>query len=109
MKKFLDSRTKTRNTKLKNDKKSLKSKIEELIMKDTSKSLDRTIQFEDEGMNTDPVNITIQEDDKLVEVKTYSDIVTQTMKNASEDSLTNSTTSIPKVNQGISTFMIREN
>jgi hypothetical protein len=43
--------------KLKNDKKSLESKVEQLI-KETSKSSNVKIQVEKKGTNTDPINIT---------------------------------------------------
>jgi len=52
-------------------------------------------------MNIDQVNITTQEDDKLLEGKTYLDIAVQTMKTPSQDFVTNSTTLAPKVNQEI--------
>jgi len=63
----------TQIKKLKTDKKSLKNKLEELITK-VSKSSDVTIQVDEKILNTDSVNITTQEEDKLVEVKMYSEV-----------------------------------
>jgi len=66
-------------------------------------------------MNIDPVNTKTQDDDNLVEVKTYSDVVVQTTKISSEDPTINHTTSIAKgnqilkVNQENNTRKIREN
>ena len=81
----------TQIKKLKNDKKSLKNKLEELITKEVSKFLDVTIQGEEKETNTDTVNITTQELEKPIQVKTNSDIVVQTMEIPSDDSMINST------------------
>jgi DNA repair exonuclease SbcCD ATPase subunit len=82
----------TQIKKLKNDKKSLQNKLEQLTKKEAlinketmtepmelEKSPDVKIQVVEKGTNTDPINITTQEDAKLVEVRISSD-VTQTME-----------------------------
>ena len=66
-----------------------------------------SIHVEEKYMNKDPINITTQESDKPVEGKTYSDVAVQTMEIPSENFGSNSTTLVPKVNQEISTHMIR--
>ena len=66
-----------------------------------------TVQVEDKGTNTDPVNITTQKEDKLVEGKTYSNVAVQMMEIPSDDLISNSTI-VPEVNQEIPTHMIRE-
>ena len=98
----------TQIKKLKNDKKSLERKWEQLIKKEASKSSKVKIQVVEKGINTDPINITTKEDVNPIEVKTYSKI-------PSEDLETNEATSvreenhIPKINQENTTGMIREN
>jgi len=52
-----------------------------------------SLQVEDERKNIDPVNITTQEDEKPIEVKTYSDVAVQTKEIPSEDFVTNLMTS----------------
>jgi len=52
----------------------LKNKLEEPITKEILKPSNITIQVEEKGTNIDLVNITTQEDDKSVEVKTYSNV-----------------------------------
>ena len=47
----------TQIKKLKNDKKSLKDKLEQLTQ-EVLKSPDVTVEVEDKGTNTDPINIT---------------------------------------------------
>jgi hypothetical protein len=103
--------------KLKNDKRSLENKLEQ-IQKEASKSSGEKIQVEEKGTNTDPVNITTQEDSNLVEVKTYSDVGVQTMGIRSiltnKNSVINKATPrheeeiISKVNQENATSTIRE-
>lgn len=88
----------TQIKKLKNDKKSLKDKLEQLTQ-EVSKSLDVTVQVEEKGINTDPVNITTQGEDKLDEVKMYSEVAVPTTKYSSEDLEINHSTSITKGNQ----------
>jgi hypothetical protein len=63
--------------KLKNDRKSLENKVEQLI-KEASKSSNVKIQVEKKRTNTDPVNITTREDDNPIKVKAYSDVGVQT-------------------------------
>ena len=82
--------------KLKDDNKSLKNKLEELITKEVSKS---SVQVEERGKNMDPINITTQEDERPIEVKTYSEVAVQTVAIPSRDSKANSTTTILEVNQ----------
>lgn len=54
------------------------------------------------------MNITSQEEDKLVEEKTHLDVIVQMMNIPSEGSVPNSTTLSHEVNQNIATHMIRE-
>ena len=51
--------------------------LKQLTQKKVLKSLVVTIQVEDKGTNINPVNITTQEEDKPVEVKTYSEVAVQ--------------------------------
>ena len=60
--------------------------------------LDVIVQIEEKGTNTDPVNITIQEEDKPVEAKMYSDIAVQAMEISSEDFTINQATFVPERN-----------
>lgn len=87
----------TQIKKLKNDKQSLKNKLE-LVMKDKSKSSNVTVQIENKGMNIDPINIITQKEDKPAGGKTYLDVAIQMMKNPNEDFVTNSTTLVFEVN-----------
>ena len=57
----------------KNDKKSLENKLEEIMTK--LKSPNETTKAEEKGTDTNPFNITTQEDDKLFEVKTYASVI----------------------------------
>jgi len=66
------------------------------------------VQIESKGTNTDPGNITIQEEDKSVEEMTHLVVAVQTMNIPSECSITNSTTSSPEENLKIATCPIRE-
>lgn len=77
----------------------------EQVTYEVSKSPITTFQVENKGTNTDPVNMTIQED-KSVEETTHVDVAVQTMDIPSECSTTNSTTSSPEENlkNFISTF-----
>ena len=92
--------------KLKDDKKSLKNKLEEFLTKEVSKLSDVTHQVEDKETNTNLVNITTQEEEKPIEVKTNSDVAVQTMEIPSDDSVTNSTTTVPEVNHKITTNIL---
>jgi hypothetical protein len=104
--------------KLKNDKRSLENKLEQ-IQKDASKSSGVNIQVVEKGTNTDPIHVTTQEDVNPVEKKTYRDVGVQTMGTPSvctnRSSSINQSTSmheenrIPKLNQENTTSMIREN
>jgi len=66
-------------------------------------------------MKIDLVNTTTQDDDKLVEVKTYSYVVVWTTKISSEDPMINQATFVTKgnhilqVNQEIDTNKVRVN
>lgn len=62
------------------------------------KSLVVIVEVEDKRTNTDPVNITTQEDEKPLKVKTYSDVTVQTMEIPSDDSVANSTMTVHEVN-----------
>ena len=72
-----------------------------------------TFQVENKGTNTNPVNIKTQEEDKPVEVKTYSEVATTNI--SSEDPSINQVNSIPNrnhillVNQAINTTMLKRN
>ena len=79
--------------KLKVDDKALKDKLEQVTQEEVSKSAATTIQVENKGTNTDPVNMTTQED-KSVKETTHVDVAVQTMNIPSECSITNSTTSL---------------
>lgn len=92
---------------LKDDKKVLKGKLEQFTQEKVSKYPVVTIQVEDKGVKTDPVNMTTQED-KSVEEMTRLDVAIQMINIPSEVFVTKSTTSFPKVNQKISTHLIRE-
>lgn len=70
----------------------LKDKLEQLTQEEVLKSPVVTVQVEDKGTNTDPINITTQEKDKLVEVKTSSDVAVQTTEISSEDPTINQVT-----------------
>ena len=59
--------------KLKEDKKALKDKLEQVTREEVSKSPVTTVQVENKGTNTDPVNMTTQED-KSVEETTHVDV-----------------------------------
>jgi len=106
----------TQIKKIKNDKKSLGNKLEQLIEKEASSS--KIIQVDEKGTNTDRVNIMTQEDSNLVEVKTYSDVEIQMMGIRSiltnKNSRINKATSrhkeeiISKVNQENATCTIKE-
>jgi hypothetical protein len=82
------------------------------------KSSDIKIQVMEKGTNTDPINITTQEDANPVEVRISSDVEVQTMENPSvltnRNSMINKATQvyeediIPKVNQENTTSMIRK-
>lgn len=78
--------------KLKDDKKALKDNLEQVTQEEVSKSPVTIVQVENKGTNTDPVNMTTQED-KSVEEMTHVDVAVQTMDIPSECSITNSTTS----------------
>lgn len=95
----------TQIKKLKKGKKSLENKVQPLIEKETSNIED---QVEEKGINTDPVHVTAQEEDKPVEEKTHLDVIVQTMNIPSEGFVTNSTTSSLGVNHNIATHMIRQ-
>jgi hypothetical protein len=92
--------------KLKNDKKSLENKLEQLIEKEASKSSDVKIQVVEKGTNTDPIHITTQEGAKSVQEKTYTDVGVQTMeisgvltnKNATINKPVHEEDKTPKVN-----------
>jgi len=60
-----------------------------------SKSPNETTQVRAKGMNIDPLNNTNQEDDKPIEVKTYSDITIQTKKILSKDLAKNQMNFVP--------------
>jgi hypothetical protein len=77
----------TQIKKLKNDKKLLQNKLEQLTRKEASinketmikpmeleKSSDVKIQVVEKGTNTDPINITTQKDANLVEVRIFLDV-----------------------------------
>ena len=68
--------------KLKKDKKSLENKVQQLIEKEASNV---GIQVDEKTTNTNRVNITTQEEDKLVEVKMYSEVGVPAAKDSSED------------------------
>ncbi len=78
--------------KLKEDKKALKDKSEQVTQEEVSKSPVTIVQVENKGMNTDPVHVTTQEDKPIEEI-THIDVAVQTMDIPSECSITNSTTS----------------
>jgi hypothetical protein len=108
----------TQIKKLKNDKKLLENKLEQLIEKEASKSSDVKIQVVEKGTNTDPIHITTQEGAKSVEVRTFLDVGVQTMEIPSVLTNRNSTINkatpvheediIPKANQENTTSTIRE-
>jgi hypothetical protein len=109
----------TQIKKLKNDKKSLENKLEQLIEKEALKSSDVEVQVVEKGTNTDPIHITTQEGAKSVQEKTFSDVEEQTMGIRSILTNKNSTINkatprheeeiISKVNQENATSTIREN
>jgi hypothetical protein len=66
--------------KLKNNKKSLENKLEQIIKKEASKSSDVKIQVVEKGTNTDPVIITTQKDSNPHGEKTYKDVGVQMME-----------------------------
>ena len=49
----------------------LKDRLEQHAQEEVSKSPVITAPVEDKGTNTEPINATMQEDDKSVEGKTY--------------------------------------
>jgi hypothetical protein len=63
--------------KLQNDNKSLENKLEQLIKKEASKSLDVKIQDVEKGTNTNPIHRITQKGAKLVEVRTTLDVEVQ--------------------------------
>jgi hypothetical protein len=85
--------------KLKNDKKVLENKLEQ-IQKETSNSSGVKIQVVEKGTNTHPIHIATQEDANPVEEKTYRDVGVQTLKIpsvlTSKDSSINNATSVHK-------------
>ena len=97
----------TQIKKLKNDKKSLNDKLEQL-QNEVLKSLVVSVQVEDKGINTDPVNITSKEEEESREFKTYVEVAIQTMDIPNDDSVANSTTTTPEENQDSTTNMIKE-
>lgn len=54
---------------------------------------------DDKTTNTNPVNVTTQEEDKQVEEKTRLDVAVQMINTPSEGLVTNSTTSSPEINK----------
>jgi len=104
--------------KLKDDKKSLESKLEQFIRKEALKSSKVKILVVEKWTNTDPIHNTAKEDAKSVEEKTYTDAGVQTMETPSiltnRSSSVNNATSVHeenktlKVNQEKSTSTIRE-
>jgi len=97
----------TQIKKLKSDKKSLNDKLEQLQEK-VLKYPVVSVQVEDKRIITDLVNITTQEEEKPIEVKTNSAIIVKTMEIPSDDSITNSIMIVLEVNQEIAAHMIRE-
>lgn len=76
----------------------MKNKLEELLTKEVSKSSDTIVQVEEKRTNTEPINLTVQTNPNLTEVKTYSEVAIQMIEIPSDDSIDDSTTSIPKDN-----------
>ena len=84
----------TQIKKLKDDKKSLNEKIEQL-QEVVSNSLVISVKVEDKKTNIDPVKIITQAKNKPTEVKTQVEFAVQTMDIANDDSIDNSTTTTP--------------
>ena len=87
----------------------MKNKLKELLTKQVSKSSEVIVQVEEKRTNTDPFNLTAQTNRNLIEVKTYSEVAVQIMEIPSDDLITNSTTTIPEVNQEITINKLRRN
>jgi len=87
----------TQIKKLKNNKKSLKDKLEQLTQ-EVLKSPVVTVKVEDKGTNSNQLNVTTQEEDKQVEENPHLDVAVQMMNTPTEGSVTNSTTSSPEEN-----------
>jgi hypothetical protein len=96
--------------KLKNDKRLLENKLEQ-IQKEASKSSGVKIQVMENGTNTDPIHITAQEDVKVKLKKKHIQKL-QTMEDSSiptKQHQLREENHIPKLNEENTTSMIREN
>jgi 7-keto-8-aminopelargonate synthetase-like enzyme len=103
----------------KNDKKSLKNKLELLIENEASKFSNEQIQVMENGTIIDPIHVTTKEATKSIEKRTMSDVEVKTMEYPSVFTNRNSTINkstlvheenhISKLNQENATSMIREN
>lgn len=71
--------------------------MEQVTQEEVSKSPVATVQVENKGTNTDPMNMTTQEG-KSVEETTHADVAVQTMDIPSKCSINNSATSSPEEN-----------
>ena len=96
----------TQIKKLKKNKKSLESQVQQLIKKEASNV---GIQVDDKTKNIDSMNVATQEEDKQVEENTRFDVAVQTMNIPSECFITNSTTSSLEENIENGTCPVRKN
>jgi hypothetical protein len=102
--------------KIKNDKKLLEDRLEQLSKEKVPKSSSERIQVKEKGKNTNSVLITTQEDGKLAKERTYPDVGVQMMEITSVNLAIKEATSTYKeekhtlkLNQEYSKNIIQEN